>query len=96
MLNYNQNKGHAMEVFTIDGIDGVITANTVNLVVPVGTDLTALVPTITLSGSGASVTPGSGCKLLVKKGRFYFSIDYKLSLFLSEVFKNILLSILSE
>ena len=59
-------------MFTIDGIDGVITANTVNLVVPVGTDLTALVPMITLSGSGASVIPGSGCKLLVKKGYFIF------------------------
>lgn len=44
--------------FTILGIDGTVGANTVNLIVPFGTDLTNLTPTIT--HTGASISPLSG------------------------------------
>lgn len=43
--------------FSILGIDGIINGTTIRLVVPNGTDLTALIPTITITG--ASVSPGS-------------------------------------
>ncbi len=44
--------------FTISGIDGTIGANTVALTVPYGTAVTALTPTIVITG--ASVSPASG------------------------------------
>jgi len=44
--------------FTILGVDGTVGANTVALTVPYGTDLTALTPTITITG--ASISPASG------------------------------------
>jgi hypothetical protein len=43
--------------FSILGIDGIINGTNISLVVPNGTDLTALIPTISISG--ASVSPGS-------------------------------------
>ena len=47
--------------FTIDGVEGEINeiAKTVTLVMPVGTDVTSLVPTIEVS-EGATVNPASG------------------------------------
>jgi 6-phosphogluconolactonase len=44
--------------FTILGIPGTIGVNTIDLTVPYGTGLTALTPTIVITG--ASVNPGSG------------------------------------
>ncbi len=44
--------------FTILGINGTIGASDISLIVPAGTDLTALVPTITITGE--SVSPASG------------------------------------
>ena len=43
--------------FSILGIDGIINGTNISLVVPNGTDLTALVPTITITGK--SVSPAS-------------------------------------
>lgn len=43
--------------FSILGVDGIISGTTISLVVPNGTDLTALVPTITITGK--SVSPAS-------------------------------------
>ncbi|HVK86178.1 MAG TPA: hypothetical protein VM513_18790 [Kofleriaceae bacterium] len=43
--------------FSILGLDGIINGTSITLVVPNGTDLTALIPTITITG--ASVSPGS-------------------------------------
>jgi hypothetical protein len=43
--------------FSILGIDGIISGTTITLIVPNGTDLTALVPTITITGK--SVSPAS-------------------------------------
>lgn len=43
--------------FSILGIDGIINGTSISLVVPNGTDLTALVPTITITGK--SVSPAS-------------------------------------
>jgi hypothetical protein len=43
--------------FSILGIDGIISGTNISLVVPNGTDLTALIPTITITG--VSVSPGS-------------------------------------
>ncbi len=43
--------------FRILGIDGIISGTNITLVVPNGTDVTALIPTISITG--ASVSPGS-------------------------------------
>ncbi|MDR1973666.1 MAG: hypothetical protein LBQ31_03215 [Bacteroidales bacterium] len=47
--------------FSIDGVEGIIdpATATIKVIMPVGTDLTALAPTISL-GTGATVTPASG------------------------------------
>ena len=57
-VNVALNPAKNITHFTINGINGIIGANTVNLVLPVGTNLTSLAPVITITG--ASVSPASG------------------------------------
>ena len=51
-----------IQTFVIDQYQGVITENSIEVVVPTGTEVTALTPIFTLS-SGASSTPTSGTML---------------------------------
>ena len=51
----------AISGFNVSGADATIdnTANTITAVLPISTDLTTLQPTITLAGTGTSVSPAS-------------------------------------
>lgn len=57
-VNNSNSTTKSIDSFVIDGTSGLINGSTITVVLPFGTDVTALVPTITFTGT--SVSPGSG------------------------------------
>jgi hypothetical protein len=64
LLSGTQFNAPSLEIstFTVNGVDATISQNpaTITLLLPAGTDLTALQPTVVLSGLGTTVSPASG------------------------------------